>query len=297
LVTGAGRGIGRAVALDLARHGASVVVADSGTGIGGAGEDGSVAEAVAREIGPNALAVPGDVSAPGAAHALVQAALDAFGALDILVNNAAILRPGLLFKSDEGDWDRTIEINLNAAAHLVQAASPVMRRQFKEGRAWGRIIAMGSTVGLLGNPGQGAYAASKAGLFALMRVAALELAPSRVTANFVAPFAGTRVSESLAGNGALHAAHQQRMRALGPEHVAPVVSWLASDLAADVSGQVVEVRGRQVTLYSQPRPVATIAAEGALWDPAELDRAARASFAPNYADLVADRERFVERES
>lgn len=300
IVTGAGRGIGREIALYLAGQGAKVVVADNGTGIGGIGDDASVAKAVADEIGPAALPWTGDISHPDAGPALVAAALEVFGGLDIVVNNAAILRPGLLFKAPVADFERTVEVNLLGAYRLLAAAMPVLRRQYKDGRGgeagWGRIVNIGSTVGLIGNPGQGAYAASKAGLFALTRVAALELAPCRITANLIGPFAGTRVSEALAPGGELMDEHRRRMAALAPRHVAPVAAWLCSDLAAHLSGQVVAVRGKDVVLFSQPRPVAQLTAPGAEWGVEELDAAAGRAFADCYADLIADRDLFVASE-
>ena len=180
LVSGAGRGIGRAIAEALAARGAQVVVADNGGDVGGHDADPSVAEAAASEMGDNAVAFTNSIANAEGARAAVACATDTFGGLDILVNNAAILRDGFIFKSDPDDFREVIETNLCGAWYLANAATPVMREQAKAERGgapydWGRIVNITSSAGLYGNFGQSAYASAKSGMIGLTRVAAMDL--------------------------------------------------------------------------------------------------------------------------
>lgn len=302
IVTGAGRGVGRAIAQGLANAGAKVVVADSGTGIDGQGADPSVAQEAATAIGNDAVAYSESVASPGAARALVELAVQSYGGVDIVVNNAAILRDALVFKGAPADWDAVIHTNLNAAYYLINAATPVMRDQFKAGRGakeapgdgygWGRIVNIGSTAGLYGNFGQASYAAAKGGLFSLTRVTAMEMARSNVTANYVAPFAHTRVTDIIQPANEAQAAYKDRALKVDPSHVASFVTFLASDAAADISGQLFGVRGREVFLFSQPRPVARFAREDHDWAPDQFARAVEQDFGDVMTDLSTDLEAF-----
>ncbi len=298
VVTGAGRGIGRAIAEGLAEAGAKVVVADNGTGIGGDGADPSVAEGAAAEIGNGAIAFTESVASPGAAQALVERAVASFGGLDIVVNNAAILRDALVFKGAPADWDAVLHTNLNAPYYLINAATPVMREQFKAGRGagdaygWGRIVNIGSTAGLYGNFGQASYAAAKGGLFSLTRVTAMEMARSNVTANYVAPFAHTRVTEIIQPANEAQATYKDRAMKVDPSHVASFVTYLASDAAAKISGQLFGVRGREVFLFSQPRPIARFAREDHDWAPDQFAQPVEQDFADVMTDLSTDLEQF-----
>jgi NAD(P)-dependent dehydrogenase (short-subunit alcohol dehydrogenase family) len=273
IVTGAGRGIGRAIAESLAAHGASVVVADVGCSIAGDSADPIPAREVAAAIGRKAIAFTESVASPGVARQLVATAMKGFGSIDIVVNNAAIRRDAPVFSLDPLDWDAVIRNNLSAAFYLINAASAVMR---DKGRG-GRIVNIVSTAGLYGGLGQAAYASAKAGLFGLTRVAAMELAPEAITVNAVAPFAATRVTD----------AHESTLK-IGAHHAANLVTALCTPTAKDISGQLLGVRGREVFLFSQPRPVATFEVETPETLPADLI----AKLGPCFTDMTTDLESF-----
>lgn len=208
IVTGGGRGIGRAIAQSLVTAGAQVVVADNGTSIAGDGSYPEIARAAVKELNDKAgarraLAFTESVASPGVAQQLVDLAVKTFGGLDIVVNNAAIRRDAPVFRAGPADWDAVIRTNLSAAFYLINAASAVMREQDRsacggsDGYHWGRIVNIVSSAGLYGKLGQAAYASAKAGLLGLTRVTAMDLAPAQITANAVAPIARTRVTETL----------------------------------------------------------------------------------------------------
>jgi NAD(P)-dependent dehydrogenase (short-subunit alcohol dehydrogenase family) len=299
LVTGGGRGIGAAISRVLADAGAKVVIADNGTGIDGKGADPSVARDLANDIGDAAVTFTESIASPSAAAAAVDLAVKHFGGLDILVNNAAILRDALVFKGDPGDWDAVIHNNLNAGYYLTHAATQVLRNQFKAGRGaekeddqygWGRIVNILSTAGLYGNYGQASYAAAKAGLFALTRITALEMARSNVTCNAVCPFAHTRVTDIIQPANEEQATYKERAMKVSPDHVARFVAYLALPEAQHVSGQLFGVRGREIFLFSQPRPVAELADETEDWQPQSIAHAMSAleeRFTPLSTDLEA----------
>lgn len=296
VITGGARGIGLAIARDLASRGAKLVIADNGTAINGEGADPAVAERAAAELGDNARAFSPGISSPADAAQAVALAVDAFGGLDIVVNNAAILRDGFVFKADPADWDRVIATNLAAPFYLLNAATPVMRAQAKAGRGgapygWGRIVNITSSAGLYGNLGQSAYASAKAGLVGLTRVAAMDLARAGITANAVAPFAHTRVTETIEPANEAQASYKARALKLDPRHVATVIAWLCSSAAQEVSGQIFGVRGREVFLFSQARPAETLIRRDTDWDVAGLAEAAKA-FTPHFTDLGTDLEAF-----
>jgi NAD(P)-dependent dehydrogenase (short-subunit alcohol dehydrogenase family) len=292
LVTGGGRGIGLAIARTLHAQGASVVIADSGTGIGGDGLDPAVAEAAAMQLGARASAFTSDLSDPGAAEAAVHAAVEQFGAIDIVVNNAAILRDGFIFKTRREDWEQVLRVNLHTPFAVLAAATPRMRDQAKAGRAPGRIVNMVSSAGLIGNIGQSAYASAKAGLVGLTRVVAMDLARSGVTCNALAPFASTRVTESIQPANEAQAQYKARALRVPADYVARLVAVLVSD-ANRFTGQIFGVRGREVFLFSQPRPIARAEspaiAEG---DAAELHAVLETAFGGELTTLATDLELF-----
>lgn len=290
LVTGGGRGIGAAIAKELVANGAKVLVADSGTGIDGQGSDPAVAEQVARELGPGAAVFTDSIASPSAAKAAVDAAVATFGALDIVVNNAAILRDGFIYKSDPADFEAVVRTNLMAPWYLLNAATPVLRQQFQAKRGNGRVINMVSSAGLYGNYAQAAYASAKAGLYGLTRVIALEMARAGCTANAIAPFARTRVTEIAQPATDEQKSYKDRAMRIAALHVGRFVAWLASDDAARISGQLFGVRGRQILLFAQPRPMRAAVAPGETWSFDDLSTQVgdwRKDFAPLTTDLEA----------
>lgn len=295
LVSGGGRGIGLAIATDLSNRGAKVVIADNGTGIDGMGADPKVAADAAVAIG--GIAFPHSIASPEAASQAVKLAVDQLGGIDIVVNNAAILRDAFIFKGDPGNFEAVLRTNLFAAFYLATAATPFMREQQKAGRygssaSWGRIVNITSSAGLYGNFGQAAYASAKAALLGLTRVIAMDMSRNQVTCNAVAPFAATRVTDSIRPANEAQAAYKERALRASPTHVATLVSWLSSDHAANVTGQLFGVRGREIFLFNQPRPAGRIARLDRDWDFAALSEAAAKDLAPHYTDLKTDLEIF-----
>jgi len=293
LVTGGGRGIGRAIAEALHAEGAAVMIADNGTSIDGTGADASVADGVVKALGERAAAFPESIASPSAAQAAVELAVRRLGGLDIVVNAAAILRDGFIFKADPQNWDAVLRTNLSAAFHVLAAATPVMREQAKANRgggpyAWGRIVNIVSTAGLYGNYGQAAYASAKAGLVGLTRVVALDMARTGVTANAVAPFAATRVTETIKPANPAQATYKERALKVPARAVGELVAWLAGPEAKDVTGQLFGVRGREIFLFSQPRPMARLVNTGA----DSLGAAITSTLKPHFVGPETDLEAF-----
>jgi NAD(P)-dependent dehydrogenase (short-subunit alcohol dehydrogenase family) len=221
----------------------------------------------------------------------VRVAQERFGSVDIVVNNAAIIRDAFIFKAEPAAWDAVLRTNLTGAYRLLAAASPVMREQAKTGRAPGSIVNIVSTAGFYGNFGQVAYAAAKAGLMGLTRVVAHDLARSRIRCNAVAPFAATRVTESIKPANDAQAAYKEKALKVPAFYVARLVSFLASDAAVHVSGQLFGARGRELFVFSQPRPAQRLLQPRGGFDLAGFGAAAKA-LEPGFADLVTDLEAF-----
>ena len=243
IVTGAGRGIGREHALSLASQGAKVVVNDLGGNIDGSGGDLSPAEQVVQEIkgmGGEAIANGDSVSDWAGAERLINTAIETFGDLNIVVNNAGILRDRMLFSMSEAEWDAVINVHLKGTFAPSRFACVYWREQSKAGKpVSGRIINTTSVSGIYGNPGQTNYGAAKAGIASFTNIAALEMARYGVTVNAVAPVALTRMTEGL---GPAPESDEDREKR-SPRWIAPIVTWLASDEAAEVTGRVFEASG------------------------------------------------------
>ena len=291
IVTGGARGIGLAIAEDLAAHGACVVIVDSGVSIAGQPEEPALAEKVVagRE---RWAAVCGDIAESATAREAVECAQRRFGAVDIVVNNAAVIRDAFIFKSDDAAWDQVIRTNLTGAQRLLGAATPSMREQAKSGRAPGAIVNIVSTAGIYGNFGQAAYGAAKAGLLGLTRVVAHDLARSGIRCNAVTPFAATRVTESIKPANEAQAAYKASALRVPASYVARLVSFLASEAAAKISGQLFGARGRELFIFSQPRPAARLLQPEGGFAVRELGRQMKA-LEPSFSDLVTDLEAFA----
>lgn len=263
VVTGGGRGIGRAIVEALANAGARVVLADAGLAIDGRPEQPHLAESVARALtaqGLEVLPYAERLESPADAATLVAQAQAVYGPVDILVNNAAILQDRMVFNLSPGSWDVVLANNLSLAFYLIREVSPAMRE-----RRGGRIVNMISSAGLIGNYGQAGYAAAKGGLYALTRVAALDLARYTVTVNAIAPFAHTRVTDSITPRHPAVAEYLATVKHRAqPDSVARLVLYLCTDAARVLTGQVFGVRGPEVFLFSAPRPIGAHAAPDTL---------------------------------
>ena len=290
IITGGARGIGLAIAEDLSVHGASVVIVDAGVSIAGEPDDALLAERVVAARSGWA-GINGDIADPGVARAAVELAQKRFGGVDIVVNNAAIIRDAFIFKSDDAAWDAVVRTNLTGAQRLLAAATPLMREQAKGARPPGSIVNLVSTAGIYGNFGQAAYGAAKAGLIGLTRVVAHDLARSGIRCNAVAPFAATRVTESIRPANDAQAAYKRKAMEVPALYVARLVSFLASAASAGISGQLFGARGRELFLFSQPRPSARLLQPQGAY---ALDTLAEAMKAlePSFTDLVTDLEAF-----
>ena len=279
VVTGGGRGIGLGLARELASRGAAVVINDNGVELDGGPGDENVAEAAAlaiRNDGGRGVASALSIADPSTAAALVETALAQFGRLDGWVNAATITRDRMLFNMSDEEWSEVRNVDLDGTFYGMRAAL----RHMKQQKA-GRLVNLISTSGLIGNFGQANYAASKAGAFALTRVAALEMRRYGVAVNCVAPFAHTRMTESIKGVTPEQQAYLEKARQAKVEHILPFLVYLLGDESADVSGQIFGMRGCEVFLFSQPRPVRTLARPGG-WD----DRSAAEAVADLSKDFV-----------
>ena len=256
IVTGAGGGIGRDMALAFAREGAKVVVNDIGASVAGDGLDAGPAQAVVNEIkalGFDAVANTDSVSEATSAGKIVQAALDAFGRIDVVVNNAGILRDRFFFKMGDDEWDAVIKVHLYGAYHVSRAAATHFKAQNS-----GNYIHMTSTSGLIGNLGQANYSAAKLGVMALSKSIALDMERFNVRSNCIAPFAWSRMIGAIPTDTPEQKARVDRIKQMTPAKIAPLAVCLASDAASDTNAQVFAVRNNEIFLMSQPRPLRSV---------------------------------------
>ncbi|MBO0849299.1 MAG: SDR family oxidoreductase [Pseudonocardia sp.] len=274
VVTGAGRGIGRAHALAFAAEGAQVVVNDLGAGLDGSAGSGSPADEVVAEIragGGTAVADGSDVADWAGAAALVQRAVAEFGRLDVLVNNAGILRDRMLVSLDEAEWDAVLRVHLKGHAATLRHAAAHWRARAKAGEPVdARVINTSSGAGLLGSVGQGSYSTAKAGILGLTMVAAAELARYGVTVNAIAPAARTRMTERVFADAmAAPEPGSGEFDAMAPENVSPLVVWLGSAESKEVTGRVFEVEGGRIAVADGWRHGPSVD-QGRRWSPGEL---------------------------
>ena len=264
VVTGSGGGIGRDIALAMVREGAKVVVNDLGASVSGEGNDAGPAQAVVNEIkalGGEAVANTDSVSDATGAGRIIQTALDTFGRIDVVVNNAGILRDRFFHKMSVDEWDAVIKVHLYGAYYVSRAAAT----HFKE-QGSGNYIHMTSTSGLVGNFGQANYSAAKLGVMALSKSIALDMQKFKVRSNCIAPFAWSRMIGSIPTDTDAEKARVERIKQMTPAKIAPLAVCLASDAASDTNGQIFAVRNNEIFLMSQPRPVRSVhRSEG--WSP------------------------------
>lgn len=271
IITGAGRGIGRAHALAFAAEGARVVVNDLGVGLNGQAAAEDPAQAVVDEIKAadgEAVANHDDISSWDGAASLVRAAIDTFGGLDVVVNNAGIVRDRMFVSSEAAEWEATMRVHVMGHAFVARHAAAFWRDEKKAGRAVdARILNTSSGAGLQGSVGQTAYATAKAGIVAMTLVQATELARYGVTANAIAPAARTRMTETVFAD--MMKAPDDGFDRMDPANISPLVVWLGSAGSRGVTGQVFEVQGGQITLFEGWHPGPTVDA-GRRWSPGEL---------------------------
>lgn len=281
VVTGAGGGIGRDIALAMAASGARVVVNDIGTSTTGEGTDAGPAQKVVDEIkaaGGQAVASTDSVSEAASASRIVQCAVDSFGRIDGVVNNAGILRDRFFHKMSLEEWDAVIKVHLYGSYFMSRAAA----NHFKEQES-GALVHMTSTSGLIGNMGQANYSAAKLGLTALSKSIALDMAKFNVRSNCIAPFAWSRMIGSIPTDTPEQQARVAKIQQMTPNKIAPLAVYLLSDQARDVNAQVFAVRNNELFLMSQPRPLRSVhRSEG--WTPEFIAEhgmpALKASFVP-----------------
>jgi NAD(P)-dependent dehydrogenase (short-subunit alcohol dehydrogenase family) len=282
IVTGAGRGIGRGIATLLAQEGARVVVCDIGASLQGEGADAGPAQDTVNAIkkaGGKAIASTLSITEPKNAETIVKSALDAFGRVDILVNNAGILRDVIFHKMSWSDWSDVIAVHLNGSFNMGRAVAPYFREQNS-----GAFVHMTSTSGLVGNFGQANYMAAKLGVMGLSRGIALDMARFNVRSNCIAPFAFTRMIESIPAQSEQDKRRIEAFQRMTPEKIAPLAVYLGSEAASGITGQILSVRNNEVYLFNQPRPIKTIhRAEG--WTPESLAAALTPAFGPALTPL------------
>ena len=282
VVTGAGRGIGRGIAMLLAKEGARVVVCDIGASLQGEGSDTGPAQETVdaiKKAGGEAIASTLSITEPKNAEAIVKIALEAFGRIDILVNNAGILRDVIFHKMSWSDWSDVIAVHLNGSFNMSRAVAPLFREQNS-----GAFVHMTSTSGLVGNFGQANYMAAKLGIMGLSRGIALDMARFNVRSNCIAPFAFTRMIKSIPAQSEQDKRRIEAFQRMTPEKIAPLAVFLGSDAASGITGQILSVRNNEIYLFNQPRPVKTISRAGG-WTPEQIAVELNPAFASLFTPL------------
>src|SRR5436190_8675161 len=282
VVTGAGRGIGRGIALLLAQEGARVVVCDIGASLDGAGTDAGPAQEVVGEItkaGGEAIASTLSIVEPKNADEIVKDALEAFGRVDVLVNNAGILRDVIFHKMSLSDWSDVLAVHLNGSFNMSRACAARFREQNS-----GAFVHMTSTSALVGNFGQANYMAAKFGIVGLSRAIALDMQRFKMRSNCIAPFAWTRMIDSIPAETPEEKARVARFQEMTPEKIAPLTVYLASDRAQGISGQIFGVRNNEIFLFNQPRAIRTIHRSDG-WTPEKIDAQLKGALGPSFTPL------------
>lgn len=290
VVTGAGGGIGRDFALALAVNGARVVVNDIGTSVAGEGNDAGPAQKVVEEIkaaGGSAVANTDSVADWDSANRIIQTAMDTFGRIDCVINNAGILRDRFFFNMSVEEWKAVIDVHLNGSFYVARAAAPQFRSQNR-----GCYIHMTSTSGLVGNLGQANYAAAKLGIAALSKSIAMDMARYKVRSNCIAPFAWSRMIGSIPTETDEQKARVEKLKRMETSRIAPLAVYLASDAAADVSGQIFGVRANEIFLFSQHRPLRSVQrSEG--WTPETIGNHAMPALKAHFYPLDRSQDVFT----
>ncbi len=280
-ITGAGRGIGREIALLCAREGAAVVVNDFGVSAEGEGVDSGPAAETANDIkaaGGQAIANLASVTDPAGAASIIEDAIKTFGRIDAVVNNAGFLRDRIWHKLSHEDWKAVVDVHLNGAFNVSKAATPYFRDQGS-----GSFIHFTSTSGLVGNFGQANYSAAKMGIVGLSQSIALDMARMGVRSNCIAPFAWSRMTASIPATTPAEIERVERMKTMSADKVAPLVAFLASDASAEVTNQIFAVRKNEILLFSKPRPIRSMhKSEG--WTAGSIASELLPAFRPSFAN-------------
>tara|TARA_B100000686_G_scaffold342408_1_gene421510 strand:- start:18027 stop:18965 length:939 start_codon:yes stop_codon:yes gene_type:complete len=260
LITGGARGIGKAIAESLAKYGCDIIIIDSGYSINGNYDEKNIAEKVAGDISEKfeveTLAITKDIANIEEINQSLELITKKFHNLDIVINNAAILRDGFIFKYSIEDWKKVIDTNLTGAFNIISKTSEIIRNQYKNDNTYnhGRILNIISTAGIWGNYGQAAYASAKSALIGLTRVSALDLSRSKITCNAIAPFAATRVTESIIPQNSDQKKYKENALKVKAKYVGELCTFLSSNMGSKYSGQIFGVRAKEIFLFNQSRP-------------------------------------------